>query len=35
MHRLKDARKKVIGFKQSLKMIERGQAVCCLSSQRR
>ena len=27
MHRLKDARKKVIGFKQSLKMIERGQAV--------
>jgi len=27
MHRLKDAQKKVIGFKQSLKVIERGQAV--------
>ena len=27
MHRLKDAQKKVIGFKQSLKMIERGLAV--------
>lgn len=27
MHRLKDAQKKVIGFKQTLKAVERGQAV--------
>lgn len=27
MHRLKDVQKKVIGYKQTLKMIERGQAA--------
>jgi large subunit ribosomal protein L7A len=27
MHRLQDAKKKTIGFKQSLKAVERGQAL--------